>query len=89
MDDLPVDKAKEIMLLARRASSHNLGALASTSVQKPIETSSNVVANLGANINQDHGQGTPQSIATGKLILALLDLDIFHVEKNWDVVYFD
>ncbi|XP_052180545.1 protein TIFY 10A-like [Diospyros lotus] len=83
IDDLPADKAKEVVLLARRASSHNLGALASTSVQKPIETSSNVVANLGADINQDHGQGTPQSIATDLPIARKASLTRF-LEKRKD-----
>jgi jasmonate ZIM domain-containing protein len=45
LNDLPADKAKEIMLLASNGSSHNLGAYASMPVQKPIQPTNLVATN--------------------------------------------
>ncbi|XP_057501523.1 protein TIFY 10A-like [Actinidia eriantha] len=72
-NDFPADKAKEVMHLAWKGSSHmNPPTFASTHIQKPIEptnlipttSSSNVVSNIGNNLTQDRVHRPPQPVVT-------------------------
>nr|AQA29554.1 jasmonate-zim-domain protein 1 [Camellia sinensis var. sinensis]QEG58832.1 jasmonate ZIM-domain 5 [Camellia sinensis] len=58
-NDFPADKAKEIMLLASKGSSHhNPGTLASTPVQKPIEPTNLIPTSSASAIVPNSGNNT-------------------------------
>ncbi|GMP37005.1 hypothetical protein CsSME_00008902 [Camellia sinensis var. sinensis] len=61
-NDFPADKAKEIMLLASKGSSHhNPGTLASTPVQKPIEPTNLIPTSSASAIVPNSGNNTISS----------------------------
>jgi len=90
-NDLPADKAKEVMLLASKGSSHsNPTILAPTPVQKPSEvtnliptSTSPVVPNFGNNVIQDGPQQPPQPIVNDLPIARKASLTRF-LEKRKD-----
>lgn len=91
INDLPADKAKEVMLLASKGSSHsNPTILAPTPVQKPSEvtnliptSTSPVVPNFGNNVIQDRPQQPPQPIVNDLPIARKASLTRF-LEKRKD-----
>ncbi|XP_058215541.1 protein TIFY 10A [Rhododendron vialii] len=90
-NDLTADKAKEVMLLASKGSTHNSpSTFASTAVQKPNEqtnliptSSSPVVPNFGNNMMQECIQRAPQPIVSDLPIARKASLTRF-LEKRKD-----
>lgn len=90
-NDLPADKAKEVMLLASKGSSDNNPTnLAPTPVQKPSEltnliptSTSTVVPNIGINMIEDRTQCPPQPIVNDLPIARKASLTRF-LEKRKD-----